>query len=138
LKADGFALHPYQFTSAPNRPAGRRDDVPIGSLGRLTSALDKLAARNALRTPSRAKMGLYLTEFGYLTAGHRAQKPKVRARWMRSAFHLARRNPRVKQLLQYQLVDPPEHELWHSAVLDRDGEPQATYAGLAKASAANR
>jgi hypothetical protein len=39
----------------------------------------------------------------------------------------------VRQLLQYQLVDPPEHELWHSAILHRDGSPQATYAGLAKA-----
>jgi hypothetical protein len=138
LTADGFAIHPYQFTSAPNRPAGRPDDVPIGALGRLTSALDRLAARGALRTPTRAKMGLYLTEFGYLTTGDRAQKPKVRAAWLASAFKLARRNPRVKQLLQYQLVDPPEDVLWHSAVLDRHGRPQASYAGLARASAANR
>ena len=83
-------------------------------------------------------MDLYLTEFGYLTAGDRAQKPKVRAAWLASAFNIARRNPRVKQLLQYQLVDPPAAELWHSAILHRDGSPQATYAGLAKASAANR
>ena len=62
-------------------------------------------------------MDLYLTEFGYLTAGNRAQKPKVRAAWLASAFQIARRNPRVKQLLQYQLVDPPEDELWHSAIL---------------------
>ena len=83
-------------------------------------------------------MGVYLTEFGYLTEGNRAQKPKVRAAWLASAFGLARRNPRVKQLLQYQLVDPPEDEVWHSAILHRDGSPQPTYAGLAKASAANR
>jgi hypothetical protein len=138
LKADGFAIHPYQFTSAPTVLAGRPDDVPIGGLPRLTAALDKLAKRNALRTPNKAKMGVYLTEFGYLTAGNRAQKPKVRAAWLASAFALARRNPRVKQLLQYQLVDPPEEELWHSAILHRDGSPQATYAGLAKASASSR
>jgi hypothetical protein len=138
LRADGFALHPYQFTSAPHVVAGRSDDVPIGALSRLTGALDKLSKRNALRTPSKAKMGLYLTEFGYLTAGDRAQKPKVRASWLASAFSIARRNPRVKQLLQYQLVDPPASELWHSAILHRDGSPQATYGGLAKASAANR
>jgi hypothetical protein len=138
LKADGFALHPYQFTTAPNLLAGRPDDLPISRLPRLTSALDKLAKRHALRTPSNAKMGLYLTEFGYLTEGYRAHKPKVRAAWLASAFALARRNPRVKQLLQYQLVDPPEDEIWHSAILHRDGTPQAAYAGLARASAASR
>jgi hypothetical protein len=138
LKADGFAIHPYQFTSAPQRVEGRPDDVPIGALSRLTTALDKLAKRKALSTPSKRKMDLYLTEFGYLTAGNRAQKPKVRAAWLASAFRIARRNPRVRQLLQYQLVDPPEEELWHSAILHRDGSPQATYAGLARASTANR
>ena len=83
-------------------------------------------------------MELYLTEFGYLTKGKRAQKPKVRAKWLHDAFNVARRNPRVRQLLQYQLVDPPSHEIWHSAILDRNGRPSATYAGLARASAANR
>jgi hypothetical protein len=138
LKADGFALHPYQFTAAPTVAAGKVDDVPIGALSRLTRALDRLAARKALRTPSGAKMGVYLTEFGYLTLGRRAQKPKVRAAWLQSAFALARHNPRVKQLLQYQLVDPPREEIWHSAILDRDGRRLPTYSRLAKASAANR
>src|SRR4051794_5566351 len=137
LKADGFAIHPYQFTSSPQVAAGKADDVPIGGLPRLTGALDRLAGRNALRTPSGAKMGVYLTEFGYLTSGRRAQKPRVRAAWLASAFQTARRNPRVKQLLQYQLVDPPETELWHSAILDRAGRRLPTYAGLAKVSAAN-
>ncbi len=138
LKADGFAIHPYQFQHAPNKAAGKPDDVPIGALSRLTSALDKLAKRHALATPNKRKMELYLTEFGYLTQGKRAQKPKVRAQWLHDAFHVARRNPRVRQLLQYQLVDPPREQLWHTAILDRNGRPLATYAGLARASAANR
>ena len=138
LKADGFAIHPYQFAHAPQVAPNKADDVPIGALSRLTSALDKLAKRKALVTPNKRKMELYLTEFGYLTQGKRAQKPKVRAKWLHDAFHVARRNPRVRQLLQYQLVDPPSHEIWHSAILDRNGRPMATYAGLARASAANR
>jgi hypothetical protein len=138
LKADGFAIHPYQFEHAPQLAPNTADDVPIGALSRLTTALDKLAKRKALVTTNQRKMELYLTEFGYLTKGKRAQKPKVRAKWLHDAFHLARHNPRVRQLLQYQLVDPPSHEIWHSAILDRNGRPSATYAGLAKASAANR
>ena len=119
LKADGFAVHPYQFLDAPHVAAGRPDDVPIGALSRLTTALDKLARRHALATPRGRKMELYLTEFGYLTAGPRTQKPKIRAAWLSSAFGIARRNPRVRQLLQYQLIDPPDDVLWHSAILDQ-------------------
>ena len=138
LKADGFAIHPYQFKRAPHLADGRPDDVPIGGLSRLTTALDALARRRALATPAKRPLDLYLTEFGYLTEGDRAQKPKVRAAWLAAAYQIARRNPRVRQLLQYQLVDPPEEELWHSAILHHDGSPQATYAGLAKAAAAHR
>src|ERR1700754_373511 len=138
LKADGFAIHPYQFKRAPQVVDGKPDDVPIGALSRLTTALDKLARRNALRTPSKRKMELYLTEFGYLTKGDRAQKASVRATWLASAFNIARRNPRVRQLLQSQLVAPPASEICHSAILHRDGSPQAAYGKLARAIAAAR
>jgi hypothetical protein len=133
LKADGFALHPYQLTAAPQRAFGRLDDVPISRLSRLTKALDKLARRRALATPRKRALDLYLTEFGYLSAGSRKVKPKVRAAWMSAAYKIARRNPRVRQLLQYQLVDPPRAERWHSALLDRRGKPQPVYAKLARA-----
>ena len=69
LKADGFAIHPYQFQHAPQLAPNTADDVPIGALSRLTTALDKLAKRKALVTPNKRKMELYLTEFGYLTQG---------------------------------------------------------------------
>jgi hypothetical protein len=133
LKADGFALHPYQLTSAPAVATGKPDDVTIGTLSRLTSALDALARRNALTTPKGRRLDLYLTEFGYLTVGSRAQKASVRATWLSSAIRIARRNPRVRQLLQYQLVDPPAAALWHSAILTRRGLKQPAYAALAKA-----
>ena len=129
LKADGFALHPYQFIDAPQvrrRPSRRRPDrrAVTPDHGARTSS----PAATPSRTPGGRKMELYLTEFGYLTTGFRAQKPKVRAAWLASAFNIARRNPRVRQLLQYQLIDPPDEALWSSGILTRDGSPQATYA----------
>jgi hypothetical protein len=131
LQADGFALHPYQLTAAPAMTFGGPDDVTIGTLGRLTQALDALARRHALTTPKGRRLDLYLTEFGYLTKGRRAQKPSVRATWLSAAVAIARRNPRVRQLLQYQLIDPPAGDLWHSAILDRRGRLQPAYKALA-------
>jgi hypothetical protein len=138
LKADGLAHHPYQLTSAPDRAAGKADDAPISQLPRLTKALDKLARRGALVTPRKRALDLYLTEFGYLSKGTRAKSASVRSSWLAKAYKIAYRNPRVKQLLQYQLVDPPAAELWHSAILDRHGRRLAPYAGLARAAAAAR
>ncbi len=136
LKADGLALHPYQLTKAPTVSSGGPDDAPISQLSRVTKTLDQLAKRRKLATPKGRGLDLYLTEFGYLSAGDRKQSASRRSAWLRSAFTIARKHPRVKQLLQYQLVDPPAHELWHSAILDRHGRKLAPFAGLARASAA--
>jgi hypothetical protein len=134
LKADGFALHPYQLTSAPTLiPRGKPDDVTIGTLPRLTTALDKLYKARLLRTTKGRKLDLYLTEFGYLTQGSRAQPPARVAQWLKAAIKLARKNPRVKELLQYQLVDPAATALWHSALLNRHGDPRPAYEALAHA-----
>ena len=133
LKADGLAVHPYQFQSAPTKLAGGPDDTPISQLPRLTKALDQLAKSKGLSTPKGKGLDLYLTEFGYLSHGNRAVSQSVRAAWLRQAYDLARRNQRVKQILQFQLVDPPTEWLWHTAVLDHKGRPQGAYAGLARA-----
>jgi hypothetical protein len=132
-KADGFAMHPYQLTSAPNKIAGKPDDVTIGTLPRLTTALDALYKARKLQTPSGRKLNLYLTEFGYLTVGSRKQPQSRIASWLVAAIDVARKNRRVKQLLQYQLIDPPKTALWHSALLTRKGAPQPAYKALVRA-----
>ena len=133
MKADGFALHPYQLTSAPNKIAGKPDDVTIGTLPRLTTALDALYKARKLQTPSGRKLNLYLTEFGYLTVGSRKQPQSRIANWLVAAIDVARKNKRVKQLLQYQLIDPPKGALWHSALLTRKGAAQPAYKALVRA-----
>jgi hypothetical protein len=132
LRADGLALHPYQFTVAPNLRFGGPDDAPFGSLGNMTRALDKLGRRRALTTPTGRHLSVYLTEFGYLTKGSRALSASRRAAWLTQAYRIARRNPRVKELLQYQLVDGPARNPWHSAVMTRRGVPQAPFKALAR------
>jgi hypothetical protein len=108
LHADGYAHHPYQFTTAPERPGRGRDDVAIGSLDRLTAALDRLANARLLTTPAGGRLPIYLTEFGYLRRGRRVLPAPRRAAYLARAFAIAARGyPRVRQMLQYLLVSPP-------------------------------
>ena len=134
----GSPCTPTSSTSAPTKLAGGPDDTPISQLPRLTKALDQLAKSKGLSTTKGKGLDLYLTEFGYLSHGNRAVAQSVRAAWLRQSFDLARRNKRVKQILQFQLVDPPTEWLWHTAVIDSKGRPQGAYAGLAKAVATIR
>ena len=60
LPADGYAHHPYTTRSGPFFVSRRRDDVTIGSLGRLTRALDRAGRAHAVRR----RLPVYLTEFG--------------------------------------------------------------------------
>ncbi|MEA2308718.1 MAG: hypothetical protein QOI65_1004 [Thermoleophilaceae bacterium] len=108
LRADGYAHHPYDFLNTPERPYPGADNVTIGSLGRLTGALDRLAAARLLMTPTGRPLPVYLTEFGYFRRGDRVLPPRRRAAYLRRAFAIAERGyPRVRQLLQYLLVSPP-------------------------------
>lgn len=135
LKADGFAHHPYQFTVAPGKRTGGPEDAPISQLDRLTKTLDQVAKAKGLSNPKGKGLDLYLTEYGYLTQGKRAISQSARATWLRQSYAIVRKNKRVKQMLQYQLVDGPVEQLWHTAIIDRDGRPMGAYAGLAKAAA---
>jgi hypothetical protein len=98
----------------------------------MTRALNRLANSHSLMTPTGHHLSLYLTEFGYLTKGRRALSAKRRAAWLTEAYKIARRNPRVKELLQYQLVDGPSRAIWHSGVMSRRGVPEAPFRALAK------
>jgi hypothetical protein len=134
LVADGFALHPYNFARAPGKARNPNPDiVEMGSLSRLEKALDRLSARGALRTPRRKPMPLYLTEFGFHTAGPLAVSASRQARWLTEAWRIAKRDRRVKQLLQYLLIDPwPKGVSWRSAVLTRDGRTTPAFEALRK------
>ena len=134
LKADGFALHPYNFARAPGKARNPDPDiVEMGSLSRLERALDRLRASGALRTPDNRPMPLYLTEFGYHTAGPLAVSSSTHAKWLTQAWNIAKRDPRVRELLQYELIDPwPKKVTWRSAVLTRTGAPTAAYDALRK------
>jgi hypothetical protein len=118
LVADGYAHHPYEFTHAPTWKDPNRDDVTIGTLSRLNSALSALSRARALRHHGGGSMPIYLTEFAYFTSGSRALSPSRRARYTAQAFQIALKAKGVRQLLYYQLIDPPASVSWRSGLMD--------------------
>jgi hypothetical protein len=120
LTTDGFAFHPYDFNRAPNRRFPNRDAVTIANLGSLTSALDKLKRVKRVVPRTGKRVNLYLTEYGYFATilkkkknkknpllNNRVFKSKTRAKYLVKAFDIARRNKRVKSMLQFLLVQYP-------------------------------
>jgi Cellulase (glycosyl hydrolase family 5) len=130
LKADGYAHHPYEFNHSPRWRDPNRDNVSIGTLGRMRSALSSLSRARALRYSRGGTMPVYLTEFAYFSSGSRALDPARRASYTRQAFALALAAPGVKQLLYYQLLDPPAHVSWRSGLLDPAGQPHPVFGAV--------
>ena len=110
LKADGYAHHPYDFGHAPKYRYPGSDNVTLGTLSRLTTALDKLKRAGVLRKNGGGKMPVYLTEYGYFATGHRALKKRLRVKYLKQGQSLALKNKRVRSQLQYLLVSPPRSQ----------------------------
>jgi hypothetical protein len=108
LPAYGYAQHPYAegpgpFWVPPLDP--HRDDVTIGTLGRLVTALNRAAAVGAVR----ADMPVYITEFGIQSIPY----PGIGVSYTKQAEldaiseKIAWSNPRVVSFDQYLLRDDP-------------------------------
>jgi hypothetical protein len=131
LKADGYAQHPYDFTHKPTYKYPGKDNVTIGALGRLTTALAKLRGANLLRTPSGGVPGVYLTEYGYLRSGKRKMPEAKRAKYLVQAFSIAQGNPYVREMLHFLLVQPTKRFLFFDTSLaTRSGKPGAAFKSL--------
>jgi hypothetical protein len=141
LKADGYAHHPYDFLHAPNYKYPGADNVTIGTLSRLTSALDKLSRSGALRVNGGGRMPLYLTEYGYFASGHRALTKSLRSKYLQQAQSIALKNPRVKSQLQYLLVSPSRSErasFFDLGLVSKSGTRNVSYNALKRWYNANR
>jgi hypothetical protein len=141
LKADGYAHHPYDFRHAPNFKFPGDDNVTLGTLSRLTKALDKLSRAGVLRKNGGGRMPLYLTEYGYFATGHRALPAKTRTRYLQQAYSIALKNSRVKSQLQYLLVSPPANSssaFFNLALLSTRGKKYPQFGGLQRWFNANR
>jgi hypothetical protein len=135
LEADGYAHHAYDFDHPPDYVYPGRDNVTIGTVDRLAEALDRVAEARALLTPDGRPLPIYLTEFGYFASGRRRIPAERRAEWLPQAFEIARRNPRVRQMLQYLFYNPPpDHSgaSFNTGIVHLDGRPGPAYRALAE------
>lgn len=108
FKATGYAHHPYELTFAPHRPPKYADNYTTANLGDLSSLLRRVYQRYGQKPPGAGRdVPLYLTEFGYQTsppdpAGVSFAK---QAAYNNEAEWITYRNPRVRTLTQFLLVD---------------------------------
>ena len=139
LTADGFAFHPHGVRNAPGTPFANPDDVDLASLGRLEAVLDGLGRAGALRSPSGARLGLYLDEYGYQTSPpdrFLGVTPATQDRWLQEAAYRAWRDPRVRILTQYAWIDEPagtdgSFGGWQSGLRFADGRAKPALAHFA-------
>jgi hypothetical protein len=105
LRVDGYAHHAYSTRKGPFfKPSSKHpDDVTIGVIARLTTALDRAAKAKVVKK----RLGIYLTEFGIQSVPDPfygvsyATQSDYRSWSERIAYD----NPRVKAFSQYLLTD---------------------------------
>jgi hypothetical protein len=132
LRADGYAHHPYEYRHAPSYQFPGGDNVTMGTLSRLTTELDRLWAMNALRTPSGGGVDVFLTEFGYLRQGRHRLPDSKRGEYLVQAYDIAQKNPRVRQMLHFLLVQPPKkYAFFDTSLVSRSGQESSAFAALA-------
>jgi Cellulase (glycosyl hydrolase family 5) len=105
LTAVGYAHHAYSTAAGPLYKPKEKDDVTIGVLSRLSSALSKAFAAHGVTS----NLPIYLTEFGVQSKPNRFLGVSVaqQAEFDAIAEKIAWSNGRVVAFSQYLLVDDP-------------------------------
>jgi hypothetical protein len=105
LATAGYAIHPYPSAAGPLSVPFNRESVTIGSLSRISSALDLSARAHAVP----AHLPIYITEFGIMSKPNRYQgvAPSLQAEYDAISERIAFANPRVASFAQYLLKDDP-------------------------------
>lgn len=129
VRADAVSLHPYDYRHAPTWKNVPTDDVTIGTVNRLSNALTRLRRAKALTTSKGREPAIHLTEFAYFAGGPLAFPRATRAKYITEAFELARKNPKVAELLYFGLVQNPDVQ-WNTGLLKPNGEPDDSFTSL--------
>jgi hypothetical protein len=108
-----FAYHPYSFDVPPDQPEPDPNWITLADMWRLERTLDRAYAAHGQHPHGGVSM--YLTEFGYKSD---PPNPYVKtslseqATWLNQAEYMAYRDPRVKAMDQFLLVDSAPDTRW--------------------------
>jgi hypothetical protein len=106
FKATGFSHHPYELTFAPDHRPPDPLYLTIANLSSLSDTLRLAYLRYGQPVPP-GGVPIYLTEFGYQTNPPDALgvSPAKQAAYLDQAEYITWRNPAVRTLSQFLLVD---------------------------------
>jgi hypothetical protein len=107
LDVNGVAHHPYtKAASQPLLAKQRPNDITMSSLGALANVLKQGVRARMLKASA---TGIYVTEFGVSTRPPAKRgagvSTSLQAEWINEFEYLAYKNPKVKAVSQFQLVD---------------------------------
>jgi hypothetical protein len=128
LPVTGVAHHPYT-SGAGQDPYSRagRDDITIGSIGRLALWLDRAASRGRI---SRG-LPIHYTEYGVQTnPPDRFAGTSLRnqAKWINQSDYISWRNGRVRTVAQYELRDERDPRAFQTGLRFRSGKAKPALA----------
>jgi hypothetical protein len=128
LGVTGFAHHPYAQggSRAPTYRGDPATEITLASRGRLARLLDAGARRGRLP----ARLPIHFTEHGVQTnpPDMTLGVPLARqAAYVNQADWIAHRDPRVRTVAQYKLVDDPIVSGFQSGLRFSDGRPKPAY-----------
>ncbi|MEV4418646.1 hypothetical protein AB0L40_01560 [Patulibacter sp. NPDC049589] len=125
VKADGVALHTYDFKADPRKKRKDRDDWTQANLGYAKSDLKKAAKTK--RISASAAKAIYITEFAYKTSGSDKLATGTASTYLKRAWDIAKKQ-KVRSFVWYQLRDPQNNgENWISGLQGRDGSVRKTW-----------
>jgi hypothetical protein len=130
---DAYAHHPYAGDRrlAPGAKPRNSKAITLGNISKLIAEVTRLYGP----TP------IWLTEYGYETSppdrvfGVGWQK---QAQYMREAYGIARRNPRIQMLLWFLARDEARSKGWQSGLISAGGRRKPSYAEFQTLAAAGR
>jgi hypothetical protein len=126
---DAYAHHPYYGkptespTTKPSGLHGRVTAVTLANINTLIVQMTKLWGRKPL----------WITEYGYQTnPPDRAFGVSYarQAAYLKQAFAIARRNPRIQMMLWYLFQDEPRLGGWQSGLLTSNGKKKPSFAAF--------
>jgi len=123
---DAYAHHPY-YTYPGESPTTKPTGAPPKSIRITLGNIDTLIAQ---LTALYGKKPLWITEYGYQTNppdGFFGVSYAKQAAYLKEAFAIARKNPRIEMMLWFLLKDEPVLSGWQSGLMTFGGKKKPAF-----------